>query len=127
MMNGNNPAGAWVSLANWGWNDKGESCSYLTPGSCDGHNWGGRSDSGSHVDSHLKSPGPPAPGPTPSPSPMSTPTPAPTPPSPTPAPTPTPSPAPDVTSGSVSTPTPAPTPLQDLRGLLHRALLWCRG
>jgi len=73
MMNGNNPAGVWVSWANWGWNDKGESCSYLTPGSCDGHNWGGHSDSGSHVDGYLKSPGPPSPGPTPSPPPSPSP------------------------------------------------------
>lgn len=65
MMNGNNPAGVWVSWANWGWNDKGESCSYLNPGSCDAHNWGSHSNSGSHVDGYLKSPGPPAPGPTP--------------------------------------------------------------
>jgi endoglucanase len=70
MMNGNNPAGVWVSWANWGWNDKGESCSYLQPGSCDSHNWGGHSASGSHVDGYLKSPGPPSPGPSPpSPSP----------------------------------------------------------
>merc|ERR1712032_337191 len=30
MMDGNNPAGVWVSWANWGWNDK--SCSYMNPG-----------------------------------------------------------------------------------------------
>merc|ERR1719183_2601272 len=69
MMNSNNPAGVWVSWANWGWNDKGESCSYLNPGSCDARNWGSHSNSGSHVDGYLKRPGPPSPGPTPSPPP----------------------------------------------------------
>lgn len=73
MMNGNNPAGAWVSWANWGWNDKGESCSYLNPGSCDAHNWGSHSNSGSHVDQYLKSQGPPSPGPSPSPPPSPSP------------------------------------------------------
>jgi hypothetical protein len=58
MMNGNNPAGVSVSWANWGWNDKGESCSYLTPGSCDAHNWGRHSESGSHVDGYFKNPSP---------------------------------------------------------------------
>lgn len=74
MMDGGNPAGVWVSWANWGWNDKGESCSYLNPGSCDGHSWGSHSNSGSHVDDYLKRPGPPSgppspPSPSPSPSP----------------------------------------------------------
>merc|ERR1712070_1249214 len=74
MMNGGNPAGVWVSWANWGWDDKGESCSYLNPGSCDSHNWGSHSNSGSHVDDYLKSAGPV--GPTP-PSPPSPPSPSP--------------------------------------------------
>merc|ERR1711865_1108642 len=69
MMNGNNPAGVWVSWANWGWDDKGESCSYLNGGACDGHNWGSHSASGSHVDSYLKAAGPPSGPSPPSPSP----------------------------------------------------------
>lgn len=73
MMDGGNPAGVWLSWINWGWNDKGESCSYLNPGSCDSHNWGGHSASGSHVDEYLKRPGPPHGPPSP-----------PTPPAPTP-------------------------------------------
>jgi len=74
MMDGGNPAGVWLSWINWGWNDKGESCSYLNPGSCDSHSWGSHSASGSHVDGYLKRPGPPHGPPSP-----------PTPPAPTPA------------------------------------------
>jgi len=73
MMDGGNPAGVWLSWINWGWNDKGESCSYMNPGSCDAHNWGSHSASGSHVDGYLKRPGPPQGPPSP-----------PTPPAPTP-------------------------------------------
>jgi len=65
MMDGGNSAGVWVSWANWGWNDKGESCSYLTPGSCDGHSWGSHSTSGNGVDGYLKRPGPPSGPPSP--------------------------------------------------------------
>merc|ERR1712137_796991 len=71
MMNGGNSAGVWVSWANWGWDDKGEACSYLNPGSCDSHNWGSHSQSGAAVDGYLKAAGPPSgpPSPTPTPSP----------------------------------------------------------
>jgi endoglucanase len=72
MMNGGNPAGVWVSWANWGWDDKGESCSYLNPGSCDSRNWGSHSASGSHVDGYLKAAGPPSPSPSPLPGSCST-------------------------------------------------------
>lgn len=68
-MNGGNPAGVWVSWANWGWDDKGESCSYLNPGSCDAHNWGSHSASGSHVDGYLKAAGPSGGSTTPAPPP----------------------------------------------------------
>jgi len=74
MMNAGNPAGVWVSWANWGWDDKAESCAYLNPGSCNSGNWGSHTSSGSHVDGYLKAAGPPV-GPSPVPTP-----PAPTPP-----------------------------------------------
>jgi endoglucanase len=75
MMNAGNPAGVWVSWANWGWDDKQETCAYLNPGSCNAGNWGSHTSSGSHVDGYLSAPGPVGPSPSPSPGPSPSPSP----------------------------------------------------
>jgi len=59
MMNGQNPAGVWVSWANWGWDDKDESCAFLNGGSCNSNNWGSHTSSGQHVAQYIKAAGPP--------------------------------------------------------------------
>lgn len=60
MMNGGNPAGVWVSWANWGWDDKAEACAFLNGGSCNAHNWGSWTSSGQHVAQYMKAAGPPS-------------------------------------------------------------------
>jgi len=65
MMNGGNPAGVWVSWANWGWDDKDESCAFLNQGSCNSNNWGSHTGSGQHVSQYMKAAGPPVGPPSP--------------------------------------------------------------
>jgi endoglucanase len=49
-----NPHGVTISWANWGYDDKGESCAALQPGACPAHDWDRTSQSGSMVKGYLK-------------------------------------------------------------------------
>jgi endoglucanase len=56
MMAGksHNPHGVTISWANWGYDDKGESCAALQPVACPAHDWDRTSQSGSIVKGYLK-------------------------------------------------------------------------